>query len=367
MKIIAEIGVNHDGEVAKALALIEACARAGADYAKFQIFQASSLTTANAARATYQADALGGGSQLDMLRALELSYADFRHLKRRCDEIGIQFLATPFDEQSALFLIDDLGSHTVKIGSGDLDNLPLLIRIASRGVAMIVSTGMSTNDDIELAVDAMAFGRLAHRDGRDPLNGPFPSRTDLASAGSELGRAEIARFLTLLHCTSEYPATHATLNMRAIPAMRDIYAPIAIGFSDHSTDDVAAIIAVTLGATVIERHITYDRAARGPDHAASLDEAQFTRMVSHIRNAAEGLGSKVKSLSSGERAIRAIARKRIVAARALPAGHVLTLSDIALKRSPEGRAAADLFKVIGQALANDTDIDAAIEIVTEAR
>jgi N,N'-diacetyllegionaminate synthase len=102
MKIIAEIGVNHDGEVAKALALIEACARAGADYAKFQIFQASSLTTANAARATYQADALGGGSQLDMLRALELSYADFRHLKRRCDEIGIQFLATPFDEQSAL-------------------------------------------------------------------------------------------------------------------------------------------------------------------------------------------------------------------------------------------------------------------------
>jgi N-acetylneuraminate synthase len=364
MKIIAEIGVNHDGDVERALALVDACARAGADYAKFQVFRSALLTTASAKRAEYQSEAMGDGDQTSMLKALELTNAEFHRLKQHSDRVGIQFLATPFDEESATFLIDDLGCRTVKIGSGDMDNLPLLIRIAARGVALIVSTGMADVDEIRLALDAMAFGRLAFETGRgDPLaTGEFPTRAALAAAGRTVGLAGLSQFVTLLHCTSEYPARHATLNMLAIPSMRALFAPIAIGYSDHSTDHVAAIMATTLGATVLERHVTYDRRAKGPDHAASLDEAELTEMIRAVGLARAALGSGDKRPSSGETAVRAVARKRIVAARAMQAGERVRLVDVALKRASDGLPAAALVDVIGGRLAQRVEIDDPVAI-----
>lgn len=359
MKIIAEIGVNHDGDVARALALVESCKRLGADYAKFQVFDSSKLVTKDAKRAAYQAEALGEGTQQDMLRKLELGNDDFRRIHAHCEKIGIAFLATPFDLDAARFLIDDLGCGTVKVGSGDLDNLPLLLTIASRGVDMIVSTGMSDYDEVTLSVGAIAYGRMMHARGEKfGLESRFPGTEDMRqalAAGAPSG-------LTLLHCTSEYPATHPTLNMRAITAMREMFAPIPIGFSDHSTDDVAAIMAVCFGAVMIERHITYDRTAVGPDHAASLDEPAFARMIEAIRTAEAALGFAEgrKVMSSGEKAIRGIARKRLVAGRDLKAGETLTLANTLLKRAPDGIAAGRIGEVLGKELAADASQDTPI-------
>ncbi|UVK48509.1 N-acetylneuraminate synthase family protein (plasmid) [Mesorhizobium sp. AR07] len=361
MKVIAEIGVNHDGDVNIALKMVDACKRLGADYAKFQIFDAAKLVTASARRATYQTQTVGAGSQFDMLKSLQLSYDDFRTLKAYCDEIGIAFLATPFDEDSACFLIDDLGCRTIKVGSGDMDNLPLLLLVASKGVEMIVSTGMATVDEIRRSVDAIAYGQLCYRRGSDPFASGFPTIDMITEAGRSLQEdGTLAAFLTLLHCTSEYPAHHPTLNMSAIVLLREVFHPVSIGFSDHSTDDVAAIMATTLGATVIERHITYDKLAEGPDHGASLDEREFARMMDRIKATANALGSGQKNPSDNELALRGVARKRIVAARPIRAGQILTHKDIALKRSSEGRPAGDIFDVIGRAATDDVNIDDAI-------
>ncbi|MDX8498958.1 N-acetylneuraminate synthase family protein [Mesorhizobium sp. VK4C] len=361
MKVIAEIGVNHDGDVNIALKMVDACKRVGADYAKFQIFDPAKLVTARARRATYQTQTVGAGSQFDMLKSLQLSYDDFRTLKAYCDDIGIAFLATPFDENSACFLIDDLGCRTVKVGSGDMDNIPLLLLIASKGVEMIVSTGMATVDEIRRSVDAIAYGQICYRNGTDPFAGGFPSLEMITQAGrSSQEDGTLAAFLTLLHCTSEYPAHHPTLNMSAIVLLREVFHPIPIGFSDHSTDHVAAVMATTLGATVIERHITYDKLAEGPDHAASLDELEFARMMDRIEATVRALGTGQKAPSGNELALRGVARKRILAARSIKSGQILTLRDIVLKRSSEGRAAGDIFDVIGRAAAADMDIDDAI-------
>jgi N-acetylneuraminate synthase len=359
-KIIAEIGVNHDGDLDRALALVDCCARLGVDYAKFQIFSAAKLVTDSAERADYQVKAVGVGSQRDMLRKLELSEADFRCIHDRCRSVGIKFLATPFDYDAACFLIEDLNCDTVKIGSGDMDNAPLLMAIASRGADMIVSTGMSDEREIEQACKFIAYGRTLHRKGL-PF-GPTSNYPSQAILDLDFNHSK-AEGLTLLHCTSEYPAAHAALNMQAISAMFSQFSPIPLGFSDHSTDDVAAIMAVTLGAVLIERHLTYDRAAAGPDHAASLDEAGFARMIAAVSltEAALGQNGGRKSLSVGEQAIRRIARKKVVAGRNLKAGEILTLANTTLKRAPRGIAAGQMGTVLGKQLRADVSADTPID------
>ena len=359
MRIIAEIGVNHDGSEARAIELVEACARAGADAAKFQIFSTDALVTRDAGRAAYQADALGAGSQADMLRRLELGPDAFRRIADACGTCGIEFLATPFDPHSARFLIDDLGARTVKVGSGDLDNLPLLIALAMRGVAMIVSTGMSSLGEIEDAVDAVAWGRLMHERGERATD-RFPPRDERRAARGAL-RGSLADTLTLLHCTSEYPAAHDTLNMTMIPTLGAAFR-LPVGFSDHSTDDTAAIMAVCMGATVIERHVTHDRAAEGPDHAASLDPAGLARMVAAVRDAVAALGSGRKVMSGGEAGVRAVARKRVLAARPIRRGETIALADVALKRAASGPAARELEHLIGRPAARDLAPDEPVAV-----
>lgn len=346
MKIIAEIGVNHDGSVDRARSLIDLSADCGADYAKFQIFQASELATQTAALAAYQETPGQPASQVDMLRTLELGREDFCLLAEHCAARGIAFLATPFDLASAAFLTEELNCREVKVGSGDCDNIVLLIALAATGAKLIVSTGMSTLADVELAVDAVSYGALLHERGErwDPLHPPTPEA--LREARSRL-REDVAQRLTLLHCTSEYPAEHASLNLAAIPVLRSAFG-VPVGLSDHSRDHVAAIASVVLGSTVIERHITDDRTARGPDHAASLEGADFAEMVAQIRAAEVALSTGRKSPSAGEVAIRSVARKKIVAAREIAPDEPLTLANLTLKRASAGLEAGRILQVVGR-------------------
>ena len=359
IKIIAEIGVNHDGQLDRALSLIGACAEAGADYAKFQAFRTDDVLSADAERAAYQTDRLGEGTQADMVRALELSPNDFRAVVAECKARGITFLATPFDDASLDLIVDDLGSRTVKIGSGDLDNLPLLVRAAAKGVDMIVSTGMATLGEIEIAVGALCHGRALHEAGRSPSLTSFPSREELLGARERL--ASPPDFLTLLHCTSEYPVKHNTLNMGMIGLLRRAF-DVRVGFSDHSTDHVAAVMAVALGSKVLERHITYDRAAKGPDHAASLSPEEFAEMVRQVRAAEVAMGPGRKVMSEGERGVRRVARKRIVARRSIAAGERIGLDAIAFKRAREGMEAGQVFDVLDRPAARDLAPDEALVV-----
>ena len=303
--IIAEAGVNHDGDVSKALALVDAAAEAGADIVKFQTFQASALATAAAPRAAYQVRQTGSAdSQLEMLRRLELDPAAYARLVERCAVRGVAFLSTAFDDAS-LDLLLRLDMPYFKVPSGEITNLPMLRRIGAAGRSVLLSTGMASLGDIEAALEA------------------------LEAAGTP--RASV----TVLHCTTEYPAPFDDVNLRAMVVMGAAFGT-AVGYSDHTLGIEVPTAAVALGATVIEKHVTLDRAAPGPDHAASLEPAEFAAMVRAIRNVERCLGDGIKRPTARERANRIPARKSIVAARDLPAGHVLVDADLSVKRPGTG-------------------------------
>lgn len=301
--VIAEAGVNHNGVLANALALVDAAADAGADAVKFQTFRAERLASSAAPKAVYQLDpSAAGESQLDMLRRLELSHADHHAIARQCALRGIAFLSTPFEEESARFL-DEMGVPAFKISSGDLTNLALLEYVAGFGKPLILSTGMADLPEIDAAVDAILSAR-----------GVTPA---------------------LLQCVSEYPAAPADANLRAMATLQAAFACPA-GYSDHTPGIETAIAAAALGACVVEKHLTIDRRLPGPDHKASLEPAELRAMVRGIRIAEASRGDGVKRPAAGEAAIAAVARKSLVAARDIPAGSVLHAEDIAIRRPGTG-------------------------------
>jgi N-acetylneuraminate synthase/N,N'-diacetyllegionaminate synthase len=299
--VIAEAGVNHDGSVERARQLVRAAAEAGADAVKFQTFRADALVTADAAQAAYQRDRSPAASQREMLRALELPEEAWAELQGLAIERGILFLSTPFDVASAL-LLEDLGVPALKIGSGDLTNLVLLRAVAAFGRPLLLSTGMATLAEIDAAVGDLR------------LHGDPP--------------------LVLLQCTSAYPAPVEAANLRAMTALGERYG-VPVGFSDHTPGIGAAVAAAALGAAVIEKHITLDRTLPGPDHAASLEPAEFASMSAAIRDAAAALGSAQKEPLPVEAGARAVARRSLVAARPLAAGELLAEADLDAMR-PEG-------------------------------
>ncbi len=324
--LIAEAGVNHNGELELAKRLIDAAAAAGADAVKFQTFRAESLVTASAPKARYQKKA-SGGTQLSMLKGLELSERAHRELFAHSRKRGCLFLSTPFDEKSADF-IERLKVPIFKIASGELTNIPFLSHLARKGRPLMLSTGMSTLEEVSQAVAAI-------RESGDPP-------------------------LTLLHCVSAYPARPEDANLRAMETLSRKFG-LPVGFSDHTPGIEVAIAAAALGACVIEKHFTLDKNLPGPDHAASLDPRELAQLVRAVRSAALALGDGRKEPRPCEAELRRLARRSLVLSRPAKAGEVLRASTLAAKRPGTGIPPARIAEVIGRRLRRDAPADAVLK------
>ena len=301
--IIAEAGVNHNGSVELAHQMIEEAKKAGADCIKFQTFISEKLVSTYAPKAEYQKQNTNNSeSQLDMLQKLELSFDVFSELKQHCDSIGITFLSTPFDLESLDFL-NDLGVPFWKIPSGEVTNYPYLKALAKTGKDIVMSTGMCNIAEIEAAI------------------------TVLKKYG--------AKNITLLHCNTEYPTPYGDVNLRAMDAMREQFR-VPIGFSDHTMGIEVPIAAAAMGAVIIEKHFTLDNTMEGPDHVASLDPDSLQQMVSAIRHVETALGRREKFVTDSEEKNRNIARKSIVAKRAIAKGEILNENNLTVKRPGNG-------------------------------
>ena len=299
--VIAEAGVNHNGDLNLAFRLVEAAANAGADVVKFQTFDAKQLATAIADKASYQKELTGEvESQRDMLQKLQLTQEDHLQLINYCRKIGIEFLSTAFDHDS-IELLSTLKIQRWKIPSGEITNLPYLRKIGCLKQPVILSTGMASLGEIESAIDV------------------------LEQAGA------IRNQITVLHCTTEYPAPLDEVNLCAMQTIGKAFG-VLVGYSDHTEGIAIPIAAVAMGATVIEKHLTLDRTMEGPDHRASLEPDQFASMVQGIRSIEQALGDGIKRPTASERANLPIVRKSIVASRAIQVGEPFTAENITAKR-----------------------------------
>lgn len=343
--VIAEAGVNHNGSLDMAQKLIDAAASAGADIVKFQTFKTHKLVTASTPMAEYQQTNIGtAGSQLEMLKSLELSDQDHFTLKEYCNRRGIEFLSTAFDEESLDFLVEKVGIQRIKIPSGELTNAPFLYSAACKGLEMIVSTGMSTPEEVNLALDFLAFGLLGYK---NPRLSKVRGTRELPE-----GKKILLEKVTILHCTSDYPTAPRDVNLKTIQYLRDTY-KTSVGFSDHSAGIVAPLASVALGVSVIEKHFTLDKSLPGPDHAASLDPVELVEMISAIRDASEMMGSYEKTLSSKEILTKNVARKFIVAKQQIGRGVKFTEENLTCKRSGGGLEPTWFFDLLGKESIDD--------------
>jgi N-acetylneuraminate synthase/N,N'-diacetyllegionaminate synthase len=319
--VVAEAGVNHNGSAELALRLVEAAAGAGADAVKFQTFSADAVATVDARQADYQRQGAPATSQAEMLRGLELPVEALRACRDRAAELGITFLSTPFDPGSVRVLAE-LGVPAFKVGSGDLTNLVLLRAIAAQGKPVLLSTGMATLAEVDAAAHDL-------RDHGDPP-------------------------LALLQCTSAYPADPADADLAAMATLRARFG-VPVGYSDHTPGIVVAIAAAALGAAVIEKHLTLDRALPGPDHAASLEPGAFAEMVAGVREAHASVGDGAKQPSPAEDDVRRVARRSLVVTRAVRAGETLGAEDLDAMRPEDGISPLLLDEVIGRRAARDLE------------
>ena len=327
--IIAEAGVNHNGSLELAKKMVNEAKDAGADCIKFQTFISKNMASKNAGKADYQMQQTDAWeSQLDMLEKLELSFNEFVVLSEYCKEKEIEFLSTAFDFDSIVFL-NSLDMKKWKVPSGDITNLPYLIKIAELGKPVILSTGMSTMEDIRAAVSVLKNN----------------------------GSGEI----TVLHCTTEYPTPYEDVNLNAMNTIKAEF-DLPIGYSDHTQGIEIPIAAVALGATVIEKHFTLDRTMEGPDHKASLEPNELKAMVSAIRNVEVAIGSGEKKPAESEKKNMVIARKSIIAKHYITKGEVFTEENLTIKRPGNGISPMKWFEVMGQAASRDFREDELIEL-----
>ena len=328
--IIAEAGVNHNGSEQLALQLVDAAHKAGVDIVKFQTFKAKKLVTSSAKQAEYQIENTKKvESQLAMLSRLELSYEFHHSLVKYCNKLGIEFLSTAFDSESLDFLINELGLKTLKIPSGELTNAPLVLQHAQTGADLIVSTGMATLSEVESALGVIAFGYLA-QDNVSPSLDAFQS-----AYFSEKGQALLKAKVTLLHCTTEYPAPMKDINLKAMDTLAESF-KLTVGYSDHSAGISVPIAAVARGANIIEKHFTLDKNMEGPDHKASLEPNELADMVLGIRNIELAIGDGIKGPRPSEIKNKAIARKSLVAAKNIAIGELFSSENLAIKRPGNG-------------------------------
>lgn len=327
--VIAEAGVNHNGRLDLAKKLVDAAKEAGADCIKFQTFVSKNIVSKTAAKADYQKEQTDSEeSQYDMLKKLELSFEDFEALNAYCKHKAIEFMSTAFDFDSIDFL-ERLGMDTWKVPSGEITNLPYLIKIAKLNKPVILSTGMSTMADIRSAIKAL----------KD--NG----------AGA----------LTVLHCTTEYPTPFEDVNLTAMNTIRETF-EVKVGYSDHTRGIEVPIAAVALGATVIEKHFTLDRAMEGPDHKASLEPNELKAMVESIRHIESALGTGLKQPVESEIKNIIAARKSIVAMKPIQKGDLFTEENLTVKRPGNGISPMQWFDVLGKPAPRDFEEDELIEL-----
>lgn len=330
MKIIAEAGVNHNGSLETAMKMVDAAVAAGADYIKFQTFHAHSLVTALCEAADYQKENAGATDQKEMLKNLELSYDDFKTLKSYCDKKGIGFLSTAFDEESIDF-IASLNPDFMKVPSGEITNLPFLRKMASTGIPIIISTGMSTPEEIAKALNPF------RKAGYKPED------------------------IILLHCTTQYPTPMEDVNLLAMKTVSGNFGHPS-GYSDHTLGIEIPIAAATLGASIVEKHFTLDRNMEGPDHKASLEPDELAAMVKAIRNVTIALGNGVKEVKESEKQNIVAARRSIVAKRPIARGHIINEDDICSKRPAVGLSPMLWDKVVGSRATRDYKVDDPIEL-----
>ncbi len=325
--IIAEAGVNHNGRLDLALKLCDAAKEAGADVVKFQTWKTEKLLTRNVGQAVYQIKNTGRQeSQYDMLKKLELSYEDFMIIKQHCDDIGILFSSTA-DEQESLDFLVKLGIPFIKVGSGDIGNVSYLRYMGSKGLPVILSTGMSTLADVDFSINALKEG----------------GATDI----------------TVLHCTTNYPCPYEEVNLKAMLTLRDAF-HLPVGYSDHTIGREVAVSAVALGATIVEKHFTLDCQMDGPDHAASTEPKSFAALVNAIRSVEACLGSGVKEPTNAEKTISEVVTKRIVARKSIIKGEVYNENNICVKRNDKGIIARYWDLVVGREASKDYNTDEGI-------
>ena len=329
--IIAEAGVNHNGNYEMALKMIDEAKAAGADYVKFQTAKPELVISTFAPKAEYQKETTGNGeSQLEMCKAIHLPLTDYKPLKEYCDKVGIGFMSTPFDLVS-IDVLEPLDMDYYKIPSGEITNLPSLRAVAAKGRKVIISTGMSELPEIEEALQVLENGGLKRSD------------------------------IIVLHCNTEYPTPMRDVNLRAMLDIRDRLG-VAVGYSDHTNGIEVPIAAVALGAEVIEKHFTLDKTLPGPDHKASLEPQELKAMVDAIRNIESALGDGKKKVTDSERPNIIVARKSIVAARAIKAGEVYTEENVTVKRPGNGISPMKWDDVLGKTAPRDFEYDELIEL-----
>lgn len=327
--IIAEAGVNHNGDVQIAKQLCLAAKNAGADAVKFQTWITDNIITKNVKQADYQAENTGRNeSQYEMLKKLELTFDQFREIKKYCDEIGIEFASTADDEESLDFLVD-LGIPFIKVGSGDVGNISYLRYVGSKKRPVILSTGMSTLADVEVSLKAL-------RDG---------GATDIK----------------LLHCTTNYPCPFDSVNLKAMDTLHNAFG-LKVGYSDHTVGIEVPVSAVARGAIIIEKHFTLDCNMEGPDHLASTEPEEFKKMVDSIRNIEKALGTGIKQPTAAERDISKVVLKRIVAKQTINEGDTITEKSICVKRNEKGLPASAWDIIVGTKARRTFDKDEGIEI-----
>lgn len=327
--IIAEAGVNHNGRLDLALKLCDAAKEAGVDAVKFQTWKTEKIVSRSAAKATYQEENTGKEqSQFEMLKELELSYSEFDQINAYCKKIGIQFLSTP-DEEESLDYLSSLNLPFLKIGSGEVTNIPYLRKIGNKHQKVILSTGMSTLADVEKAYITLL----------------------------DSGAKEVA----LLHCTTNYPCPYNEVNLLAMQTLKSAF-KCQIGYSDHTMGIEVPIAAVALGAEIIEKHFTLDKNMEGPDHKASLDPQELKQMVTSIRNIEKALGDGMKRPNASEQKNAEVVLKRIIASKSIKAGEILGTENLTLLRSSEGIPAKFWDLIAGRPAMRDYKEDEPIEL-----
>lgn len=323
--VIAEAGVNHNGNEELAFQLVEVAARCGADAVKFQSFKAEKLVRPGAEKVEYQKRETGAGDQFDMLKKLEMSEDLHHRLFDRCQQLGIEFMSTPFDVEAADFLVK-LGMTRIKVPSGEITNHPFLRALAAKNLPLIISTGMATLDEVQQAVEVVGN-----------------KRKQLGFDGN------LSDYVTVLHCTSNYPAALEDVNLRALKTIADA-TRMPVGYSDHTLGSLVSVASVAMGAVVIEKHFTIDKTMTGPDHKASLEPDELQAMITQIRQIEFALGSDKKEPTESELEVRRLVRRSVTSIVPIEIGQAISLDNCALLRPGTGIPPKDFDAVIGRTL-----------------
>jgi N-acetylneuraminate synthase len=345
--IIAEAGVNHNGNKDLAFKLIDSAHEAGADIVKFQTFKADNLVTKKAKQADYQiSNSTDTDTQWDMLSKLELSHNDHYDLLDYSKKLGIEFLSTAFDSESLKFLVEELALKRLKIPSGEITNAPFLLEHARTGCDLIVSSGCTNLDELKSALGVIAFGLTAPKTCK-------PNKSLFSEAySSDEGQRALKNKVTLLHCTTEYPAPFSEINLRAIETLANTF-KLPVGFSDHSAGISMPLASIPFGVTILEKHFTLDKTLEGPDHKASLNPLELKEMINGIRQIELALGDGLKKPTISELKNRSIIRKSLVAQKVINSGDIFTAENISIKRPGDGITPYKYWDYLGESASKE--------------